>query len=172
MRTVTAVVGAACVCVLALALSASATAPANPACPIQAFTYKHGVLSFDEHGDVTRVQVEIADSALAREYGLMCRTSLAPNSGMLFSFSETLQDAFWMKNTLIPLSIAFMDARWHIVTLLDMPVAADPLNGPFPFYNSKAPYRYALEVNEGFFTQHGIDTTAQVGFLPLGAVGH
>jgi uncharacterized protein len=159
------------VCVLALALSASATAPANPSCPIQTFTYKHGVLSFDEHGDVTRVQVEIADSALAQEYGLMCRTSLAPNSGMLFSFSDTQQDAFWMKDTLIPLSIAFMDARWHIVTLFDMPVAADPMNGPFPLYSSRAPYRYALEVNEGFFTQHGIDPTAQVSFLPLGAVG-
>jgi uncharacterized membrane protein (UPF0127 family) len=172
MRRLTAALGIVCVCVLALALNSGATATANPACPIQTFTYKHAVLSFNEHGDITRVQVEIADTALAQEYGLMCRTSLSPNSGMLFSFSDMQQSPFWMKNTLIPLSIAFMDAHWHIVALLDMPVEPDPLNGPFALYTSNAPYRYALEVNEGFFVQHGIDTTALVGFLPLGSVGH
>jgi len=170
MRRLTAILGAACV--LALALNGSAVEPASAACPVQTFTYKHGVVIFNERGDVTRVQVEIAETALAQEYGLMCRTSLAPNAGMLFAFPETSQGSFWMKNTLIPLSIAFIDARWHIVTLLDMAVAPDPQNGPFVSYKPEAPYRYALEVNQGFFARHGIDTSAEVSFLPIGTVSH
>ena len=171
MRQRIAALAAVCACAGALLVTASPAArAAGGACPTQTFTYRHGIVSFNEHGDVTRVQVEIADNTLSQEYGLMCRASLAPNAGMLFSFSQSSQDPFWMKNTLIPLSIAFMDARWRIVTLLDMPVAPDPENGPFVYYTSKAPYRYALEVNQGFFSQHGIDTGADVVFQAIGAV--
>jgi uncharacterized membrane protein (UPF0127 family) len=172
MRHLIAAVGATCVCAAALALTAAPAAPAGAACPVETYTYKHGIISFNEHGDVTRLQVEIADNELKQAYGLMCRMSLSPNAGMLFSFSQPSEDQFWMKNTLIPLSIAFMDAHWHIVTLADMPTAPDPENGPFALYSSKAPYLYALEVNQGFFAQHGIDSSAVVTFQPLEAVGH
>ena len=162
MRRLTAVLFAAC----ALALLGPTTPPARAACTVPTFTYKHEVVTFTEGGAATRVQVEIADTEAAREVGLMCRTALAPDAGMLFVFEDITRDPFWMKDTLIPLSIAFIDNAGHIVGLLDMAVAADPENGPFPTYGPKNQYRYALEVNQGFFAQHGIDAKAQVSFTP------
>ncbi len=129
------------------------------------FTYKHGVVAFTERGATARVRVEIADSEVSQETGLMCRTSLAPDAGMLFWFRDDTDTPFWMKNTLIPLSIAFIDKSWRIVALMDMPVAPDPSGDQLPTYGPKTPYRYALEVNQGFFTQHGIDAAAQVSFM-------
>ncbi len=137
---------------------------AGAQCPVATFSYKHGVVTFAEHGETTRVRVEVADTDASQEFGLMCRTSLAPDAGMLFWFADTTQDSFWMKNTLIPLSIAFLDDSWRVVGLMDMAVAPDPQNGPFPLYAPKASYRYALEVNQGFFAQHSIDAAAQVTF--------
>jgi uncharacterized protein len=166
MRILVAALGA--VCALAMTLQAPA-ARAAAGCQVPTFTYKHGVVSFNEHGDITRVDVEVADSEFEREVGLMCRASLAPNSGMLFEFDTVSTDAFWMKNTLIPLSIAFLDADWRIVTLLDMPVAPNPLTGPYANYSATGPYRYAIEVNEGFFDHHGITPSALVTFVPIGA---
>ncbi len=130
------------------------------------FQYKHGVVTFAEHGAAARVQVEIADTEVSQETGLMCRTSLAPDAGMLFWFRDDTDTPFWMKNTLIPLSIAFIDKSWRIVALMDMPVAPDPSSDQLPTYGPKTPYRYALEVNQGFFAQHGIDAAAQVTFTP------
>jgi len=162
MRRLTAVLFAACV----LALLSPAIPPASAACTVPTFTYKHGTVTFTESGADTRVQVEIADTENEREVGLMCRTALAPDAGMLFVFADITRDPFWMKDTLIPLSIAFIDNGGHIVGLFDMAVAADPENGPFPTYGPKNQYRYALEVNQGFFAQHGIDTKAQVRIAP------
>ncbi|HYM70118.1 MAG TPA: DUF192 domain-containing protein [bacterium] len=162
MQRLTAVLFAACV----LALLGPTAPPARAACTVPTFTYKHGVVTFTEGGAATRVQVEIADTEAAREVGLMCRTALAPDAGMLFVFEDITRDPFWMKDTLIPLSIAFIDNAGHIVGLLDMAVAADPENGPFPTYGPKNQYRYALEVNQGFFAQHGIDAKAQVSVTP------
>ncbi len=94
------------------------------------------------------VQVEIADTEQARERGLMFRRRLAPRAGMVFVFPRDVKSAFWMKNTLIPLSIAFYDRKGRIVRILDMaPCRADPC----PVYDPKATYRYALEVNRGAF---------------------
>jgi len=142
-------------------------APAGAACPMPTFNYKykHGTVEFTEHGETTRVRVEIADAQAAREFGLMCRTSMAPDAGMLFEFASIGQDPFWMRDTLIPLSIAFFDFRWHIVALLDMAVAPDP-STTNTTYASPKPYLYALEVNQGFFVQHGIDAAAVVSFVP------
>jgi uncharacterized membrane protein (UPF0127 family) len=99
----------------------------------------------------------------------MCRPQLDADAGMLFVFPTPTEVAFWMKNTLIPLSIAFIDSDWHIVGLMEMPVAADPSSDDprkFPLYGPQKPYRYALEVNAGFFAAHGITTRAVVRFMP------
>jgi len=150
VRRLTAVLCAACV----LTLFGSTTPPADADCTIPTFAYNHAV------------EVEIADTEASRETGLMCRNSLAADAGMLFVFGDDTTVPFWMKNTLIPLSIAFIDNKLRIVGLLDMPVAADPSSDEIPTYGPKAKYRYALEVNQGFFVQHGIDATAKVDIVP------
>ena len=148
------------------ALAGAGPMPARADCRVPSFTYKHAVVTFTEAGRTARVRVEIADTPAAMDVGLMCRTTLDPDAGMLFVFADTTEGPFWMKNTLIPLSIAFIDATWHIVALMDMKVASDPENGPFDTYGPSRPYQYALEVNLGFFKENGLDERAVAHFLP------
>jgi uncharacterized protein len=99
------------------------------------------------------VPVEVADSPEEREVGLMNRESLPADAGMIFLFDEDTASGFWMKNTLIPLSIAFADADGTIVSILDMePCEADPCE----IYDPGVPYRSALEVNQGAFADWGV----------------
>jgi uncharacterized protein len=150
----------------AVVVFGAATVVANGTCQVPHFVYKHGSVTFAEHGGSTQVRVEIADTPEAQEIGLMCRTGLDPDAGMLFAFADDTSGSFWMKDTLIPLSIAFIDASWHIVGIMDMKVEADPAHpDPRNLYAPPRPYRYALEVNQGFFVQHDIDAGAQIAFL-------
>ena len=107
-------------------------------------------------GEPVRVRVEVADSPSERERGLMGRTFLDADAGMVFLFDDqggSVTDRFWMKDTQIPLSIAFWDADGSILAIHDMdPCAADPC----PTYGAPAAYVGALEVNQGFFEEHGI----------------
>jgi uncharacterized protein len=103
-------------------------------------------------GEEVVVRVEIADTDAERQRGLMGRTALAEDQGMLFVFGGEQELSFWMKNTLIPLSIAFMDSEGRIVDIQDM----KPLDDDPPHYVSAEPARYALEVNQGFFEERGI----------------
>jgi uncharacterized protein len=103
-------------------------------------------------GGKVEVRVEIADDLPEQERGLMERTALGEDRGMLFVYSDEEVRSFWMKNTLIPLSIAYMDANGRIVDLQDM----KPLDDDPPHYVSAEPARYALEVNKGFFEEHGV----------------
>jgi uncharacterized membrane protein (UPF0127 family) len=97
--------------------------------------------------------VEAADTEDEREHGLMDRTSLGADDGMVFLFDAPSSGSFWMKDTLIPLSIAFWDEDGRIVGIRDMdPCTADPC----PTYGSPEPYVGALEVNQGFFEEHGV----------------
>jgi uncharacterized membrane protein (UPF0127 family) len=99
------------------------------------------------------LHVEIAETEAARQRGLMDRTSLAPDTGMAFLFDSPVQTSFYMKDTLIPLSIAFWDQTRRIVTILDMaPCRANPC----PDYYAQRPYVGAVEANQGFFSEHGI----------------
>jgi len=150
---------------IGLGFVSTVSAPARADCPAQIFTYRQGTVTFTEHNTTTSVGVDIADTEPTREYGLMCRTSLDANRGMLFVFADLTQDGFWMKNTLIPLSIAFFDNQWRIVSLMDMDVAPDPSANDLRVYTPQRPYRYALEVNQGFFAQHQIDPKARVRFV-------
>jgi uncharacterized protein len=98
------------------------------------------------------VAVEIADTEQERARGLMGRTSLPEDAGMLFVYPGTTEGAYWMKNTLIPLSIAFYDERGVILRILDMePCRRDPC----PLYDPRVSYAGALEVNRGAFARWG-----------------
>ncbi|MEW6059283.1 MAG: DUF192 domain-containing protein [Actinomycetota bacterium] len=110
-------------------------------------------LTIHSSPEPTHLVVEIADTPQARQQGLMGRTSLDPDAGMAFLFDAPTRDAFWMKNTLIPLSIAFWDRQGRIVAVLDMePCTVDPC----PTYRPDVPYVGAVEVNLGFFQDHGV----------------
>lgn len=104
-------------------------------------------------GESVEVEVEIADDTEEMARGLMGRTALAEDAGMLFVYPNERELSFWMKDTLIPLSIAFMDDGGRIVDIQDMKALDD---AP-PHYTSAEPARYALEVNKGFFDERGVE---------------
>jgi uncharacterized protein len=105
-----------------------------------------------ENGE-KRIAVEIADTNDERAVGLMGRTSLPEDAGMLFVYPEPTQGGYWMKNTLIPLSIAFYDANGTILRILDMePCRRDPCR----IYDPGLAYAGALEVNQGAFGRWGV----------------
>jgi uncharacterized membrane protein (UPF0127 family) len=100
------------------------------------------------------LHVEVASTPDARARGLMGRTGLPSDQGMVFDFDLPTTYLFWMKDTLIPLSIAFWDERNLIVAIIDMaPCRADPC----PKYGPDQPYVGAVEVNLGYFAEHGIE---------------
>jgi uncharacterized membrane protein (UPF0127 family) len=100
-----------------------------------------------------RIAVEVADTDEERQRGLMNRRSLPEDAGMVFVFESDTSGGFWMKNTLIPLSIAFYDASGKILRILDMePCRADPCM----VYDPGVVYRGALEVNKGAFKRWGV----------------
>ena len=103
-------------------------------------------------GKEVEVRVEIADGPFEQQRGLMYRTSLGEDRGMLFVFQREQPLSFWMKNTRIPLSIAYIDSKGRITDILDM----KPLDDKPPHYVSSEPVQYALEVNQGFFEKHGV----------------
>jgi uncharacterized membrane protein (UPF0127 family) len=98
------------------------------------------------------VRVEVADDFYERARGLMYRTALGEDRGMLFVFQKEQPLSFWMKNTRIPLSIAYIDSKGRITDILDM----KPLDDKPPNYVSSEPVQYALEVNQGFFDKRGV----------------
>ena len=110
------------------------------------------VLIETDAGEVD-VRVEVADDDEERQMGLMDRESLPAHAGMIFLFEQDSSGGFWMKNTLIPLSIAFADAGGTILRILDMqPCKADPCK----IYDPGVVYRSALEVNQGAFDDWGV----------------
>lgn len=112
------------------------------------------------------VQAELAETARQREIGLMHRESLPEDAGMLFIYPEAARLTFWMKDTRIPLSIAFISAQGVITEILDMD---SPRPGQPPrIYTSRERNRYALEVNQGWFRKKGIEPGARVRLEALG----
>jgi len=107
-----------------------------------------------------RLTVEVAATRAHRGRGLMFRESLPEDRGMLFIFPEEHVLDFWMRNTSIPLSIAFADASGRIVHIADMQPFSDV------GASSVAPARYALEVNAGWFARNGVRTGDELQNLP------
>lgn len=104
-------------------------------------------------GEEVRVTAEIADDNAERQKGLMSRPegSLPEDAGMLFVFGREMPLSFWMKDTLLPLSIAYIAGDGRIVDIEDM----EPLDETS--HPSAEPAKYALEVNQGFFAERGVE---------------
>ena len=104
--------------------------------------------------------VEVAASDPQRMQGLMFRTKLGRDDGMLFIFEEPAYHSMWMKNTLIPLSVAFLDAGGRILNILDMePQTLDT-------HSAAGPAVYAIETNKGWFAGHRVKAGDRVTGLP------
>ncbi len=105
-----------------------------------------------------KVWVELASTDAQRARGLMYRRSMKQNRGMLFVYPRKERLSFWMKNTFIPLTIAFLADDGTIVHLADM--------APQTTTSTRCPreVRYALEMNKGWFEEHGIQVGARFDF--------
>jgi uncharacterized membrane protein (UPF0127 family) len=101
-------------------------------------------------GERVEVAVDVADTRTEQARGLMERTELAEDAGMLFVLESEQVPGFYMENTLIPLSIAFMNSDGRIVDIQDMQPLDETRHYP------AEPARYALEVNQGFFAERGV----------------
>ncbi len=118
------------------------------------------LLAFYSCNDDTLLDLEIGDKVLhieiastdeERMKGLMYRESLKMDRGMLFIFDQERAVSFWMKNTFIPLSIAYIDKRGKILEIHDMyPLSTNPVS------SKGASIKYALEVNQGYFEKNNI----------------
>jgi uncharacterized membrane protein (UPF0127 family) len=136
----------------AFAQSEGATGPETPAATETGASPLPIATITTSAGERVPVEVEIADTDAERQTGLMGRTALPENAGMLFVFEGEQTLSFWMRDTLIPLSIAYIDAEGRIVDIQDM----QPLDDVPPDYVSAEPAQYALEVNQGFFAERGV----------------
>ncbi|HEX6689859.1 MAG TPA: DUF192 domain-containing protein [Burkholderiales bacterium] len=103
------------------------------------------------------IRAEVAADMATRSRGLMFRKSLAPNAGMVFIFDEVSTHCMWMKNTYVPLSVAFLDESGAIINIEDMaPQTEDS-------HCAKKPARYALEMERGWFASRGIKPGSKLG---------
>ena len=106
------------------------------------------------------LKVEVAATDAQRMQGLMHREKLGRNDGMLFIFDEPAYQSMWMKNTLIPLSVAFLDGEGVILNILDMePHTLTP-------NMSAGPARYAVETNKGWFEERKLKAGDRVTGIP------
>jgi uncharacterized membrane protein (UPF0127 family) len=112
------------------------------------------------------LKVELAVSEPQRMQGLMFREKLGANDGMLFVFDTPEYQSMWMKNTLIPLSVAFLAPDGTILNVEDMePQTLDP-------HQSQGPALYAIETNKGWFAQHGLKPGDKATGLPKAPGAH
>ena len=110
-----------------------------------------------------RIDAQLAQSPQERQTGLMNRRSMPQHEGMLFAFEQPAVQCFWMKNTPLPLTAAFVADDGTIVNLADMqPNAEDS-------HCSAKPVRYVLEMNQGWFSQRGLKAGSQLRGAPFSA---
>jgi uncharacterized membrane protein (UPF0127 family) len=132
----------------------SATPAPTPEATLAPFT----ALFTNSDGETIALSIEVADTPEERSVGLMNRESLPENAGMLFDFGGETNSGFWMRNTLLPLSIAFVAADGTILHIEDMQPQTEDL------HFSPTQYRYAIEVNQGWFSENGISVGDSVHF--------
>ena len=149
--TVLRIFAAAALCALACSSAARPPERAAPAGPRVVVETRAGA----RHA----VTVELARTDAQRARGLMFRTELAPDAGMLFLFDETADHAFWMKNTLIPLDMLFIGDDGRIVGIV-----ARAAPGDLTPRSAGGPSRYVLEVNGGWAEAHGVSPGDRVHF--------
>lgn len=131
------------------ASSSAVTASTVPG-PVLNDTPDAASVVFHTDSNQTVLDVEIADTPSERAIGLMGRSHLDQDRGMIFVWDSPVQDGFWMKNTFIPLSIAFLDEDGIIIDIQDMEPQTLETHAP------NQPYFYAIEVNQGYFDGKGI----------------
>ncbi|MES2802517.1 MAG: DUF192 domain-containing protein [Bdellovibrionota bacterium] len=102
-----------------------------------------------------KITVEVAQTREQLEHGLMFREKMPIDAGMLFIFSKEQPLSFWMKNTYLDLSIAYIGKDKKIIDIIDMK-ATSSVQTDFPAYPSSRPAMYALEMNQGWFTKNRI----------------
>lgn len=131
-----------------------------------ALVYSGGLLAASAHAEITRVELtagfyrinaEVADDDATRRLGLMHRRSLSANQGMLFVFDQAARHCMWMRNTLLPLSVAFLDHNGKILNIENMqPQTEDN-------HCASGAARFALEMNQGWFANRGIKPGVRIG---------
>lgn len=125
---------------------------------ITSLVYSQPTLKIPLYIGKNEIQVEVAKTPEERSHGLMERKHLGKDTGMLFIFETEDYHGFWMKNTFIPLSIAFIDKSGRIAWITDMKPLT--LNSHVP----PKPILYALEMNKGWFSSKGIKVGDQIRF--------
>ena len=118
------------------------------------------VLKVEGNGESAKVTVELATKPDQRQQGLMFRQEMDEDAGMLFIFPEDNATGFWMKNTYIPLDIAYISAEGRVLEIK----AAKPLDETL--LAPAGPYRYTLEVNAGWFLRHNLGPGATIHLPP------
>jgi uncharacterized membrane protein (UPF0127 family) len=106
------------------------------------------------------IQAEVVSDPGTRAQGLMHRKSLAQNAGMLFVFDEAALHCMWMKNTFVPLSVAFIDDAGRVINIADMEPHSEAS------HCAAQPVRYALEMNRGWFAAKGLKPGIRVAGIP------
>jgi uncharacterized membrane protein (UPF0127 family) len=142
---------------MAMAIALMALAACRPATPVEGLP--RGTLLIEGNSGPVQVDVSIAETRETKARGLMGVEEMDPDTGMVFLQDEPARISFWMKDTLIPLSIAFWGPDQRIATILDM----EPCRtSTCPTYDPEIEWVGALEVNQGFFAEHGIEEGAPV----------
>ena len=132
----------------------------SSAASVQPTSMRQGEVVF---GSEDRLRVRIAETPAERAAGLMHVMALPPDDGMAFVFGGPVTDQFWMKDTLIPLSVAFVAQDGTIVSMSVMdPCTADPC----PTYAASGPYTMAVEANIGWFHDHGVGVGSDARLEP------
>ena len=136
----------------ALAVCTSAWAQGSPQMNLQRVELTAGM---------HRIEAQVAAAPQERQIGLMFRREMPQHEGMLFVFEQPATQCFWMKNTLLPLTAAFVADDGSVVNLADMkPMSEDS-------HCSAKPVRYVLEMNQGWFARRGIKAGAKLSGAPF-----
>jgi uncharacterized protein len=141
----------------ALLLGAAAAVPAPASAQPAARVAPQPTLpKVDIQAGLHVIRAEVAADGTTRMFGLMMRERLGPNEGMLFVFDDKAAHCFWMRNTLLPLSIAFIEDDGSIVNIADMAPKTEDSHCP------TRPVRYALEMEQGWFAKRGLQAGSKL----------
>lgn len=114
---------------------------------------------------IHRIRAEVANTDESRAEGLMRRKNMPANSGMLFVFDQTAQHCMWMRNTLIPLSVAFLDGQGRIINVEEMlPLTENN-------HCAAKPAKFALEMNAGWFKSRGLGAGVPISGIDMAPAG-
>jgi uncharacterized protein len=129
---------------------------------VEPVPFPAGTAEIHAGGQVHTLRIEIAETDAQRERGLMFRTSMPEEAGMLFVYPEPIRGGFWMYNTRIALSIAYADSAATVAQITEMQPCPSEFATLCPSYPAQQPFQYALEVNQGYFARRGIGPGARI----------